>query len=100
MNQPVNSPEVVTTADSVSSETLIPAVRHLSSQTAVDLIHEIRSPLTSINLSIEMLELSIKENDLKMLLDIIKRNSARVNDLVTEIIKHQQASEVSPESIQ
>jgi signal transduction histidine kinase len=60
-----------------------------SSQFAAILIHEVRNPLTSINLSIEMLESVITDNDLKIYLGIIKRNSVKINNLITEIIKCQ-----------
>jgi PAS domain S-box-containing protein len=47
--------------------------------------HEIRNPLTNINLSVHELEKGISE-DQQPLTDIIKRNSNRINDLITELI--------------
>jgi signal transduction histidine kinase len=51
------------------------------------LAHEVRSPLTNINLSIEMLASAIQDPELKLYIDIIMRSSARINDLVIELLK-------------
>lgn len=62
------------------------------------LAHEVRNPLTSINLSIVLLAAEIKKADLKVYLDIIRRSSARINDLVNELLKYQEADKVPAES--
>ena len=49
------------------------------------LAHEIRNPLTSINLSLHQLEIEVGE-DGKMLTDIIKRNSNRINEMIGELM--------------
>lgn len=49
------------------------------------LAHEIRNPLTSINLSLHQLELEVGE-DGKPLTDIIKRNSNRINEMIGELM--------------
>ena len=52
--------------------------------------HEIRNPLTNINLSAEMLQEALKDDDeLKPYLDIILRNSKRIDDLIKDILKSQ-----------
>ena len=56
--------------------------------------HELRNPLTNINLSIGMIESIIKNDDLKTYLDIIMRSSIRINDLITELLKYQQEEDV------
>ncbi len=56
------------------------------------LAHEVRNPLTNINLSIEMLE-SGADNDPQQYLDIIKRSSEKINNLINELVKYQQADE-------
>jgi len=56
------------------------------------LAHEVRNPLTNINLSIEMLE-SCGENERQPFLDIIRRSSERINTLINELVKHQEADE-------
>lgn len=47
--------------------------------------HEIRNPLTNINLSVHELEKGLPEGQ-KPLTDIIKRNSNRINDMISELI--------------
>lgn len=51
------------------------------------LAHELRNPLTDINLSVGMMEGAVDKGDIKMYLDIIMRSSARISDLVTEILR-------------
>lgn len=50
------------------------------------LAHEIRNPLTNIGLSVEVLEEDNIEEQ-KKLLDIIKRSSGRINNIITEILQ-------------
>lgn len=63
------------------------------------LAHEIRNPLSNINLSVEMLKAAVKDGDLSIYLDIIMRGSVRINGLVNELLKNQQADEVRSEEI-
>jgi signal transduction histidine kinase len=51
------------------------------------LAHELRNPLTNINLSIQMLRSRLKDQDLDIFMDIIVRSSMRINDLVNDILK-------------
>ena len=62
------------------------------------LAHELRNPLTNINLSIEMLEFNIKDKELKEYLEIIKRSSKRINILIGEFLKCQQVDEIKEEN--
>lgn len=55
------------------------------------LAHEIRNPLASIKLAVEMLQCSAPGTDQKKYLDIIMRSSVRINDLVSELLKHPHA---------
>lgn len=61
------------------------------------LAHEVRNPLASINLSAEILALALKDDELKMYLDIIVRNSARINDLIAGFLRYQHKDEVNEE---
>jgi signal transduction histidine kinase len=61
------------------------------------LAHEVRNPLTNINLAIEMLGSAIKDDDLKLYLDIIMRSSMRINSLINELLKCQQVDEMQAE---
>jgi signal transduction histidine kinase len=58
------------------------------------LAHEIRNPLTNINLSIEMLQSLTTDNELRPYLDIIMRGSSRINQLINELLKCQDMEEV------
>ncbi len=49
------------------------------------LAHEIRNPLTNINLSINYLEEEVGD-DLKMYTSMVRRNSDRINTLLTELV--------------
>ena len=59
--------------------------------------HEFRNPLTNIQLSVEMLKSVIEDDKMKVFLGIIMRSSARINDLIIELLKYEQG-EVRPES--
>lgn len=58
------------------------------------LAHEVRNPLTSINLSAEMLRSAITNPELTSYLDIIVRGSARINLLMNELLKNQVLEEL------
>src|SRR5437868_5498281 len=69
---------------------LSPAPDHKSPGNFISAIsHEIRAPLTNINLSVELLQDALQDSQLKTYLDIIMRSSARINDLVTDMLKSQ-----------
>ena len=57
---------------------------------AAALIHEVRNPLTNINLAVEMLGSAIRDNRLQVYLDIITRSSIRINSLICDLLKHQE----------
>src|SRR5205085_2504864 len=50
------------------------------------LAHEIRNPLTNINLSIEQLESEVEDEGVQLYFDIIRRNAHRINDLISELL--------------
>ena len=61
------------------------------------LAHEVRNPLTNIYLSIQMLESQVMDDSLKLFIDIIKRSSTRISDLINDFIKEQPAHEIQTE---
>lgn len=64
-----------------------------SSGFASALAHEVRNPLTNINLSVEMLKAATKDSELNMYVDIIMRSSTRINNLINELLKYQETDE-------
>jgi PAS domain S-box-containing protein len=61
------------------------------------LAHEVRNPLTNINLSVEQIEEELQDSGFQPYFEIIKRNSKRINDLVTELIENSKPSELKKE---
>lgn len=54
------------------------------------LAHEVRNPLTNINLSVDLLELEAMDDNKKKYLDIIKRSCLKITGLVNLLLKQQQ----------
>jgi signal transduction histidine kinase len=50
------------------------------------LAHEVRNPLTIVNLAIDMLTSTLLDADQKIYVDIIKGASFRINGLLTELL--------------
>ena len=48
--------------------------------------HEIRNPLNNIGLSVEQIESEVDNNDLSDYLSIIKRNTIRINNIISELL--------------
>jgi PAS domain S-box-containing protein len=57
------------------------------------LAHEVRNPLTNVNLSAEQLESELEDEDLIFYIDIIKRNCTRINDLITQLLQSSRQNE-------
>ena len=88
MNSITISPRKKTT-QSVWSEPSIPLGSVLA--------HELRNPLTNIMLTIHLLESKILDDNDRMYMDIIKRNSAKINDLINDLLKGQKKDEIQTE---
>ena len=54
------------------------------------LVHELRNPLTNIKLSVELLESSSTDDNWKTFLDIIRRSTVRISDLINDLLKNKQ----------
>jgi PAS domain S-box-containing protein len=60
------------------------------------LAHEVRNPLNNINLSVEQLAQENESDTGSVYMDIISRNSKRINDLITELLL---SSSTPPENV-
>jgi PAS domain S-box-containing protein len=66
------------------------------------LAHEVRNPLTNITLSVDSIESEIKDEYIQTYLEIIKRNSLRIDGLITEVLNsaRQKDIELKPTPVQ
>jgi signal transduction histidine kinase len=58
------------------------------------LIHEIRNPLTNINLAADILESGNLDEENKILLAVIKRGVERINNLLTDFLSSYESEEI------
>jgi signal transduction histidine kinase len=75
----------------MNSLSLPEEVLHQPARFVSALAHEVRNPLTNINLAVDMLAYAIKDDEPKLYLDIIKRSSARINHLISDLLKFQES---------
>lgn len=64
--------------------------------------HEVRNPLTNINLAVDQLksEVVVEQDETSiMLFDMIKRNSARINQLISDLLNSTKFSELAYEMV-
>jgi len=54
------------------------------------LVHELRNPLANIKLSVELLESVSTDDKCQTFLDIIRRSSIRISDLINDLLKNKQ----------
>lgn len=65
---------------------------------ARSIAHEVRNPLTNINLALEQFATELPEDDtLDIYFDIIKRNTQRINQLITEMLNSSKPSQLNAE---
>jgi len=57
--------------------------------------HEVRNPLTNINLACEQLKSEVENENSELLFSMINRNSDRINQLVTDLLATTKVSELS-----
>ena len=58
------------------------------------LAHEVRNPLNNISLSADQLIQEIKDEESQLYLDVIRRNSARISTIITELLNSSRPSEI------
>lgn len=63
------------------------------------LAHEIRNPLTNIGLSIDGLAEKGVENSQQPFIEIIRRSSKRINDIISELLQSSKTMELKPELV-
>ncbi|HEY5772003.1 MAG TPA: ATP-binding protein [Chitinophagaceae bacterium] len=61
------------------------------------LVHELRNPLNNILLTVHLLESKILDDNDRLYMDIIKRSSAKINDLINDLLKGQKKEEIQTE---
>jgi signal transduction histidine kinase len=66
-------------------------------QLASALAHEVRNPLATISLAVQMLKSPNKALDHQLYLDIIMKASGQINDLITDLLKTWQPGEMQLE---
>ncbi|HEY4334488.1 MAG TPA: ATP-binding protein [Puia sp.] len=59
------------------------------------LAHEVRNPLTNINLSVEQLKPEMDNEEANIYLDIIARNCGRIDGLISELLDLSRPAEIS-----
>ncbi|TVR78501.1 MAG: response regulator [Chitinophagaceae bacterium] len=80
-----------------TAEKLIRQAENLSltGRLARTIAHEIRNPLTNIELSIEQLKSEVpKSEETEMFFGLIERNSRRIQDLITDLLNSSKPSEL------
>jgi signal transduction histidine kinase len=85
MNSPTISPKSKA-APANESDASIPLVSFL--------VHELRNPLTNIILTSHLLESKMMVDNDGLYIDIIKRSSERINQLINDILKEQEKDKI------
>jgi PAS domain S-box-containing protein len=63
------------------------------------LAHEVRNPLTNINIAMDMMESEFSIEGAQQYLDIVRRSSRRINELVSELLDSSRQKELTFENI-
>lgn len=72
----------------------------LTGRLARTIAHEVRNPLTNINLAIEQLKQEITGfDDIMIYPEIINRNSGRINELITKLLNSAKPSDVELQAV-
>lgn len=76
----------ITARKKLERDTLLAAKAASTARLVRTLAHEVRNPLTNINLSLDHIEPELNDEDHKLFVEIIRRNSRRINTLITELL--------------
>jgi len=63
------------------------------------LAHEVRNPLTNINIAVDMIETEKNEDNQQRYIDIVRRSSERINQLISELLNSSLQSSLTLEKI-
>lgn len=85
----------ITRRKKVERDIIISEKMALTSRVVRMLAHEVRNPLTNINLAVEQIEDELTNPNYGNYLEIIKRNGRRINDLITELLQSSRPTDVS-----
>lgn len=85
----------ITRRKKIEKDLIIAEKLAVSGRVVRTLAHEIRNPLTNVNLSVEELESQNKDEELSTYYDIIKRNIKRINDLLSELLHSAKPVEIN-----
>ncbi|MBL3657585.1 hybrid sensor histidine kinase/response regulator [Fulvivirga sediminis] len=70
----------------------------MTGQIARSMAHEVRNPLTNLNLALEQLRDEVEDQeDTGLYFDIIRRNADRIEQLITEMLKSSKPKQLNPE---
>lgn len=84
----------ITNIKKAERATLRTEKRNVADRLVHVLAHEVRNPLNNINLSLEQLSPELQQTENKIFLDIISRNSKRIEDLITELLNSSRPAQV------
>ena len=93
----INQPTIPQFAASIGSYVPPRIEQKNETKFASFLVHEVRNPLSNINLAVEMLQASLIDEDQKIYLDIIMRGSRRINVIVTDLLTAGEAEQMQQE---
>lgn len=79
----------------IEKETLMFEKMDLASRLIRIMAHEVRNPLNNIILSTEQLEQTMENDESRICFDIIKRNSKRIGDIISELLNPANPGELS-----
>lgn len=81
-------------------ELLVAEKLAMTGQIARSIAHEVRNPLTNLSLALEQLRDEVESNeDTDMFLDIIERNSNRIEQLITDMLKSSKPKQLNKEKL-
>jgi PAS domain S-box-containing protein len=85
----------ITALKKAEKVTLMLEKMNMASRLVRVMAHEVRNPLNNIMLSVEQLRPSLEDEERKIFIDIITRNSKRIGDLISDLLNSARPRDVS-----